>query len=29
MEGDRLSDADLAALRKMIDARREERSHGD
>jgi predicted transcriptional regulator len=29
IEGDRLSDADLAALRTMIDARREELSHGD
>jgi predicted transcriptional regulator len=28
IEGDRLGDADLAALRKMIDAKRKERSHG-
>ena len=29
IEGDRLADTDLAALRKMIDAKRQERSHGD
>ncbi len=28
IEGDRLDDADLAALRKMIDAKRKERPHG-
>jgi predicted transcriptional regulator len=28
IEGDRVDDADLAALRKMIDAKRKERSHG-
>ena len=29
IEGDRLDDTNLAALRKMIDAKRQERSHGD
>ncbi|MHC4079693.1 MAG: BlaI/MecI/CopY family transcriptional regulator [Planctomycetota bacterium] len=29
IEGDRLDDTDLAALRKMIDAKRQERSNGE
>jgi predicted transcriptional regulator len=29
IEGDRLDDTDLAALRRMIDAKRQERTNGD